>query len=74
MVNEFAVTAPEAYKLVVVALVVVPFVAVKFWRVVEPVCNVSPPSFANKVFGSKKNLAEVVAVAPIEIMSVLFRE
>ena len=40
-------------RLVVVAFVVVLLRPVKFWRVVEPVTRTCPPSFANKVFGSK---------------------
>ena len=40
-------------RLVVVAEVLVELVAVKFWRVEEPVTSRLPPIFANKELGSK---------------------
>ena len=60
--------------MVEVALVVVELIPVKFCRVVEPVTRSCPPTFANKAFGSKKNLAVVVEFPPTVTISVLLSE
>ena len=56
-----------------VLFVVVPFVAVTFCNVVEPVTMRLALIEARETFGSNENLADEVEVPPIVTMSVLLR-